>query len=271
MARNIKSRLALRCWYQRSSIGVSFIATVAALCFLAVSPAYGQMGNVYNYADASYDEYQGVVIGYGSVIDDYNSFGHDYSVYVIVQSPSGRMASFDSGFSSGGQGWVYLDTFGEEGQFLATSTSTIFCPIAYTYYPGGSASGSVTVMAPITTITSVSFSKTATYPGDSDSAKLTVTLRQTGAVGSGQVDVSITGGGELSLDGSGVATQPFNLNPGEAKGFDFIISIPTTQPNTVQYPVTLSGKGHVSVVMPAVVENNDMMSSNSLTVNLRGQ
>jgi|GEM_PF-3124674 len=158
MARNIKPRLALRCWYQRSSIGVSFIATVAALCFLAVSPAYGQMGNVYNYADASYDEYQGVVIGYGSVIDDYNSFGHDYSVYVIVQSPSGRMASFDSGFSSGGQGWVYMDTFGEEGQFLVTSTSTIFCPIAYTYFPGGGANGSVIVQLPSITITSVSSS-----------------------------------------------------------------------------------------------------------------
>jgi hypothetical protein len=115
---------------QPLSIFRLFCFTVG-IAFVSVPQSFGQIpGNVYTYVDGIYLLDSGIVGGYGSVTEEYTGMGHDDAVTVTVVSPSGRTASYSSGWMSGsasGSAWLDVDT--EDGLYDIFLAYSRYCRI----------------------------------------------------------------------------------------------------------------------------------------------
>ena len=83
-----------------------FGLTVAFLYIVIASPAFAQMGSSTYYSDAWGDGSE--VYGVGVTEDYYNSYNHTFRAVTTMQSPLGRVSSYDTGYDSSAVAYVGL-------------------------------------------------------------------------------------------------------------------------------------------------------------------
>ena len=100
-----------------------FGLTVAFLHIVFASPAFAQMGGSTYYSDAWGDgEY---VYGVGVTEDYYNSYNHTFRAVTTMQSPLGRVSSYDTGYDSSAVAYVGL-SFDENDNGIYTVNTDHF-------------------------------------------------------------------------------------------------------------------------------------------------
>jgi hypothetical protein len=85
------------------------------------------------------------VQGYGCVEDQYNSYGHTYSVDVLLNSPDGRSSEGYADGNSYARGDVSIEFDGITGLYYTSHSTMVSCPISNTSFSGGGSESSRTI------------------------------------------------------------------------------------------------------------------------------
>jgi hypothetical protein len=105
-----------------------FWLTVAFLHMVIAAPAFGQMQGSTIYSDAWGDD--NYVYGSGVTDSPYNSYNHTFRAVTTMQSPNGRVSSYDTGYGSYASAFVSL-SFDENdlGLYTIDTDHYDYCPI----------------------------------------------------------------------------------------------------------------------------------------------
>jgi hypothetical protein len=120
-----------------------FWLTVAFLHIVIAAPAFGQMQGSTIYSDAWGDD--NYVYGSGVTDSPYNSYNHTFRAVTTMQSPNGRVSSYDTGYGSYASAFVSL-SFDENdlGTYTIDTDHYDYCPIVFSEIFVGHSGAAVT-------------------------------------------------------------------------------------------------------------------------------
>lgn len=120
-----------------------FWLTVVFLHIVIAAPAFGQMQGSTIYSDAWGDD--NYVYGSGVTDSPYNNYNHTFRAVTTMQSPNGRVSSYDTGYGSYASAFVSL-SFDENdlGLYTINTDHYDYCPIVLSEIFVGSSSAAAT-------------------------------------------------------------------------------------------------------------------------------